>query len=303
VAAAEEEAARLDREEHWRLLYVAMTRAEEALFVAGALGPREKEPAADSWYARLATLFEDEPLADAIWGARREWGRLPPLIATQAAQEREAPLELPAWATRPVGPEPRPPRPLAPSSAGEDQAPDPPTPSGAPSEAARRGTLIHGLLERLPELPRDARREAALRWLARQAVDLADEMRAEMANSALAVLDTPEWAEIFGPAALAEVPLAATVGGQVIAGTADRLLVTPERVLVVDFKTAQRPPASLDEVPLSTLRQMAAYVAALGAIFPGRAIEAALLYTHAPRLIALPAEVVERHKPVLSVAQ
>ncbi|HEX7711238.1 MAG TPA: PD-(D/E)XK nuclease family protein, partial [Sphingomonadaceae bacterium] len=176
-------------------------------------------------------------------------------------------------------------------------------PPGAPSEAARRGTLIHGLLERLPELPPRTRRDAALRWLARQAAALTEDARAEIATSALAVLDTPEWAELFGPAALAEVPLAATVGGQVIAGTADRLLVTAERVLVVDFKTAQRPPAALDEVPQSTLRQMAAYVAALEAVFPGRRIEAAVLYTHAPRLIALPAEVVERHKPTLSAAQ
>jgi ATP-dependent helicase/nuclease subunit A len=284
-----------------------MTRAEEALFIGGSLNKREKDgPAPDSWFARLKPLFPGEPADDPIWGRRWEIGHRGAPIAEKAdATETEAPL--PAWAVQPIGPEPRPPRPLAPSSAGVDLAPDPPTPPGAPSEAARRGTLIHGLLERLPELPPDARRAAALRWLARQAADLSDDAHGEMAASALAVLDTPEWAEIFGPDALAEVPLAATVGGQVIAGTADRLLVTQARVLVVDFKTARRPPASLEEVPVSTLRQMAAYVAALGAIFPGRTIEAALLYTHAPRLIALPAEVVERHKPVqkpaLSIAQ
>lgn len=124
-----------------------------------------------------------------------------------------------------------------------------------------------------------------------------------MADAALAVLDTPDWAEIFSPLALAEVPLAATVNGQVIAGTADRLLVAPDRVLVVDFKTAQRPPASLDEVPLATLRQMSAYVAALEAIYPARAVEAALLYTHTPRLIALAPPIVEQHNPALPQEQ
>ena len=107
----------------------------------------------------------------------------------------------------------------------------------------------------------------------------------------------PEWADLFGPAALAEVPVAATVGGQVIAGTMDRLLVTPDRVRLIDFKTTRRPPVGLAEVQPATLRQMAAYAAALEVVFPGRPVEAALLYTHAPRLIPLSPEVISRHKP------
>jgi ATP-dependent helicase/nuclease subunit A len=114
---------------------------------------------------------------------------------------------------------------------------------------------------------------------------------------ALAVIQEGGWAELFSPGALAEVPLAATVGGQVIAGTADRLLVEPDRVRVVDFKTARRPPRSLNEVPLSTVRQMAAYAAALAVIYPGRRIEAAVLYTQTPQLIELPADWLEAHKP------
>ena len=81
-----------------------------------------------------------------------------------------------------------------------------------------------------------------------------DRVGACLLARSLAVLAEPDWADLFGPAALAEVPLAATVGGQVIAGTADRLLIEPGRVLVADFKTARRPPASLAEVPRSTLR-------------------------------------------------
>ena len=169
--------------------------------------------------------------------------------------------------------------------------------------AARRGVLLHKLLERLPEVQPADRLLAAGHWLARNAPQLSAEDRDEIARLALDVISHPDWAELFGPAALAEVPLAATVGGQVIAGTADRLLVEPDRVLVADFKTARRPPASLEQVPGSTLRQMAAYVAALGAIYPGRRIEAAVLYTQTPLLIALPAELLEAHKPGLMASQ
>ena len=74
-------------------------------------------------------------------------------------------------------------------------------------------------------------------------------------------------------------------------------------MLVADFKTARRPPDSLEEVPLSTVRQMAAYAAALAAIYPGRRIEAAVLYTQVPRLIALPADLLAAHKPGLPASQ
>ena len=160
--------------------------------------------------------------------------------------------------------------------------------------------LIHRLLERLPEVPPLLRRNTAADWLARQAGDIEEAERTAMLAAALAVLDEPGWAEIFAPGALAEVPLAATVGGQVVAGTADRLLVEKDRVLVVDFKTARRPPAGLTDMPQSTLRQMAAYVAALEAIYPGRRVEAAVLYTQTPQLVPIPADVLAEGKAALS---
>jgi ATP-dependent helicase/nuclease subunit A len=273
-----------------------MTRAEEALFIGGALLSGEKEPAPDSWYARLAPLFADEPLADPIWGARQLRGERAAVIIPKTETAPSTRPALPNWATTPIGPEPRPPRPLAPSSAGQDEGADPPLPPGADSFAARRGVLIHKLLERLPELAIDERERRAREWLARQAGDVPEGEREDMLASVLSVLATPAWADIFSPGALAEVPLAATVEGRVIAGTADRLLVEPGRVLVVDFKTARRPPAGLAGVPLTTLRQMAAYAAALEAIYPGRTVEAAVLYTQTPLLVPIPAVTLAEHK-------
>ncbi|MBX7514976.1 double-strand break repair helicase AddA [Qipengyuania sp. GH38] len=295
---AEDVASSAALEEHWRLLYVAMTRAEEALFIGGSLGPRDARngPHEDSWYARLKPLFPDEALADDLWGARYEWGILSDVNLPDAASRAVDEIELPQWASAPVGPEPRPPRPLSPSGLGEVEGSDPPLPPEIAAGAARRGVLIHALLERLPEVDQDDREARALDWLARQASDLAEAERREMYERAHAVLETPEFASIFGPAALAEIPLAATVQGQVVMGTADRLLVTAEKVTVVDFKTARRPPASLDAIPETTMRQMAAYVAALEAIYPGRAVEAAVLYTQTPQLIALPAAALAPYK-------
>lgn len=157
--------------------------------------------------------------------------------------------------------------------------------------------MIHALLERLPQVPEGERRERAARWLERQGADLPGATRAELLDSALAVLADPAFAEIFAPDALAEIPLAATIGGQVVMGTADRLLIRDDRVTVIDFKTARRPPAALDRIPPATVRQMAAYVAALRAIYPGREISAAVLYTQTPQLFALPPELLDKAMP------
>ena len=294
-----------EMQEHWRLLYVAMTRAEEALFIAGALTPREKEAAPDSWYARLRMLFAaDEPEGDAIWGKRWMHGAAPAIEPPKPEVTMNELGLLPPWLERPVAAEPRPPRPLAPSSLGQDLTADPPFSGSSDSTAARRGVLMHKLLERLPDVAPTDRRTAALTWLARAGgSEFAAPAREEMVRSALAVLARSDWAELFAPVSLAEVPIAATVGGQVVAGTIDRLLIGDAVIRVVDFKSARKVPASLDAVPVAILRQMAAYAAALEVIYPGRRVEAAVLYTQAPVLMVLPHELLAAHKPGLDIAE
>lgn len=308
VGEAEETAKAAAMQEHWRLLYVALTRAEEALFIGGSLNKREAKkgvPHEDSWYARLALLFEGDQVDDPVWFWRKEWGhRADPLVPDDTIQSGKQPRpELPRWMTTPISPEPRPPRPLAPSNAGEEAGGEPPLPPEAARLASRRGSLIHRLLERLPDVPAPEHAEAAQRWLERQAGDLAEDVRREMQGAALAVLDHPEFGPLFSPKALVEVPLAATIGGLVVAGTVDRLLIEETRITVVDFKTTRRPPVSAAAIPVATLRQMAAYVAALEAIYPGREVRAGVLYTHAPALFDIAPEMLAHHKAGLDTAQ
>lgn len=289
--------------EHCRLLYVAMTRAEEALFIAGTYPKGKTEVPPSSWYGQLSQLFADKPeTADRIWGTRREWGHIPPLPNVPVPQSQSVEqAELPGWLTQPVGPEPRPPRPLAPSSLGEDEAPDPPFALGpGASFAARRGTLIHRLIERLPELPAEARHAAATQWLEQTAGDIPAAERNDLRDAALGVVNMPAWADVFGPASLAEVPLAAVVEGRVISGTIDRMVISNNTIRIIDFKTSRRPAKTAQEVQPAYIRQMAAYCAALETIYPGHTVEAALLYTQEPILIVLPQDLINAEKAGIS---
>ncbi|MBA2936274.1 double-strand break repair helicase AddA [Sphingomonas sp. CGMCC 1.13654] len=297
-----EEAERRDLEEHWRLLYVAATRAEEWLAIGGALGPGARGVIpANSWYAALDAALdglESAEAGDALWGKVRAHGR-------EAVRGRERPPRAasvesapPAWLHAPAPEEARPPRPLAPSSIGIDTIANPP-PGAKMREAAERGRLLHALFERLPDLASEARAGAADRWLMQSAGVSDPALRSALIRDALAVIEDPRFGAIFSSAALAEAPIAAVVGGEVIAGTVDRLLVTDDKVMVIDFKTGRRASAALGRVPEHHLDQMGAYAAALAAIFPGRAIEAALLYTAGPTLIIVPPEVLADHKPGL----
>ncbi|HEY5712918.1 MAG TPA: double-strand break repair helicase AddA [Allosphingosinicella sp.] len=291
---------RLDRAEHWRLLYVAMTRAEERLYVGGALGARDRNgPPEASWYRAvenalggLGSEWADVPLwgRSMHFGQFEELGRNPPKVP-----EREG--FVPAWLRAPAPMEERPPRPLAPSAIGEDDSADPPA-GPELRAAARRGKLLHALFERLPGVDADARQEAASAWLLHSGGVEDEAERLGLIDDACRVIDDPRFADLFGADSLAEAPIAAVVAeGIVVAGTVDRLLVQGDRVLIADFKTSRRAPAELANIPLSHLRQMAAYRAALRVIFPDRPVVAALLYTGAPVLYALPDNLLDRHAP------
>jgi ATP-dependent helicase/nuclease subunit A len=284
------------REEHWRLLYVAMTRAEERLIIAGSLTPSAAKRGVpeQSWHAVIERAMRGLG-ADALPGGELRFG--------DAEQMRVKPVAVsvttiarPDWLDRDAPQEARPPRPLAPSAIGQDDTPQPP-PGAAMVTAAERGRLLHALFERLPALLPEQRRGAGLQWLANTGGDPG------LIDTALAVIDNPDFAPLFTPDALAEAPIAGVVDGIVIAGTVDRMVITEDAVDIVDFKTGRRVPISLDAIPVAHLRQMAAYAAVVQGIFPDRAVRASLLYSEGPVLHRLTPELLATHKPGFAAQQ
>ncbi|HYD45877.1 MAG TPA: double-strand break repair helicase AddA [Phenylobacterium sp.] len=300
-ASAEARAARdlATTQESMRLLYVALTRARDRLIVCGARrGDRLAGFEAGCWYETIDQALARSPLAEAVRSvevagqAVRRFGPDPACLAAGAVSGAGPADGLPGWARKAAAPDPlaRYASPTALAEAAQGPAPSP-LASRDGLGRYRRGTLVHRLLQLLPDLPEADRRSAAQRLLAREH-DLSDPQRAEMAAAALGVIEDPRFAAVFGPKSRAEAPIAGRAAafpeGLSVSGRLDRLVVRPDRVLVVDFKTNRPAPARVEDADPGYILQMALYVAVLREAFPGRAVEAALIWTDGPKLMPVP---------------
>ena len=292
-------AARQD-DEYRRLLYVALTRAEDRLYICGY--KNKKEPAEKCWYNLVAPAFSHiEPDAHGIRAINQPQQKPVKPVSETAVSEAITPVALPDWLRVAAAEEGALAKPLAPSRPGEDE-PAVKSPLDADnSQRFARGIILHRLLEMLPALPRGKWPAAMQTYLARPAFALDDATQTAYAQEIMGVLDHPDFADIFGPAARAEVPLVGLAGSGegavVLAGQVDRLLVRGDEVLVVDYKTNRPPPSDVKDVPVIYLKQMAAYQAILHRIYPGKTIKCALLWTDALRLMPLPQELLAPYSP------
>ncbi|WP_347311701.1 double-strand break repair helicase AddA [Defluviimonas sp. SAOS-178_SWC] len=282
------------REERMRLLYVAMTRAEVWLIVCGA---GDVGQGADSWYSLTAEAVEKAGAIDLSTGGgpgrRHECGTWPADMPRGLVTAGPGVI-LPGWAGVDAPAQAGSDQPLSPSGLGGEKAL--PGEEGLDEDSAkRRGTWLHLLLEHLPLWP-----EKDWPAIASSLLETGDEfvVPAEteaILNEARHVLRSSSMAALLVPGALSEVEVTAALdelGGRVVHGTIDRLLIDADRILAVDYKSNAVVPARAEEVPDGLLRQMGAYAAVLERIYPGRRVETAILWTKTGDLMPLPRDIV-----------
>lgn len=275
-----------DAEAH-RLLYVAMTRARDELYVAGYL-PKSESIKDECWYRLIEHGFGRmegaDPHEDGGWSVEQA-GVAESKEAASTLKEQIPPLPdfahvLPALEPALAALQPATHLDEAAADAGQSS----PTPRTLVASAGR-GILIHRLLHLLSALPTDKRALAANRYLALHAANMGEGERQQIAAEVLDVMQHPEFAEVFSPEALAEAPIVGVVEGKRLAGQVDRLRVTKDAVLVVDFKTA--PPPQDARIPAVYAKQMYIYQKLLEGVYPDCPVRCALLYTAQPLLIPL----------------
>ncbi|HQT64395.1 MAG: double-strand break repair helicase AddA [Acidocella sp. 20-57-95] len=300
-----------DLAEYNRLLYVALTRAEDELIICGAEG-RQTPPAA-CWYNLVKAGFSHlGALPDAEGGVTIATPQLNPADRQEAhiISETEA---LPRWAgsapdwhAAPPPLETAKPEPLAPSRSAETDierimAASPVTAvrsvRASRDQALAKGRIIHSLLQHLPDLAADQRAAAARAYLAQPGLNLAAAEQATLAHKVLNILTLPALAPLFAAGSKAEVPLAGVVGDIEIGGLVDRLAITAHEILLADYKTDRQPPTSVDAIPPAYLRQIAAYQALLSQIFPDKPVTCLLIWTESAVAMPIPEDLLNRYAP------
>ena len=290
-----------ENQEALRLLYVALTRARDRLILCGRIDARTKDDKVGGWYAAARAAFAHADIAPEVRTVGdEETGFLrygpDPLTAPRVEETERDAANAPAWIKAIAPPEPAAARYAAPSRIEDNARVPAPSPLARVSGLGRyrRGEIVHKLLQLLPDVAPEQRTVAAQRLLAAER-DLTDEQREEMATAAFGVLDDTRFAAVFGPGSRAEVALAGTSAhlpkGLAVSGRVDRLVVDTGRVLVVDYKTNRPSPDMIEDADPAYLAQMAVYVAVLREVFPGRTVEAALVWTDGPKLMPVPEKV------------
>lgn len=290
-------------EEYRRLLYVAMTRAGDRLYVCGCAG--KNKVGDDSWYPLMAQAFDcfDDVETQAFAGPDGlDFGESAPVVRRLANPQVKTvkpamvsdiavspdPTDLAyAWLYAPPQAEPDPPRPLIPSRpSGQDEEPAARSPLDADDQGRfLRGNVTHRLLQTLPDLPQSRRREAAVDFVAQAALGLSATVRDGIVGEVMAILEHPDYAPLFGPQSKAEVPLTGLIGGKLVSGQVDRLLVAEDTVWIVDYKTNRPPPRRAEDIPGIYRRQLRAYAETLALIYPNHQIRTFLLWTDGPDLM------------------
>ena len=255
-----------------------------------------------SWYDLIDKGLAASPLimaeTETPFGRVRRYtraGDVEPDAPQEAAADIPAPLTLPDW----LRTDPPPETPREQSIAPSDAANDVPLPVLAPEavlarqRARMRGQWVHRLLQSLPDIAPDGRKAAAERFLTRHAKEgFSKDGLDQLAQQIVDLIAEPRFAALFAPGSRAEVSIVGRVGiGETtvrVAGQIDRLVITPDEIMIVDYKTGPAPRATPAETPPHYVRQLALYRAVLAKLYPGRTVRGALLWTQEARMVEVP---------------
>ena len=302
-----------------RLLYVAMTRAEDIL-ICGGFGRPHREWC---WYDALQTSIAKMGQQDSyvpyknkdIWGnesqTKKQYGVYryvythndKPHISHIVSQQKADSIQkcpIPDWATTKAEPESATARPLnphRPEDIFEQQQPPAPSPlsvQGDINQLYKRGNIMHNALQHITAVQADKRKKALNRYLQTPSFALSEQTQKQYADEILAVIQNYPY--LFAKNTRAEVPVAGIItvkdkeeDKQVpISGIIDRLCVTDDTVWIVDFKSNRPPVTDIDKVPPVYKQQVKIYGDLLAKIYPNHTIRTALLWTFNCQLLEIP---------------
>lgn len=265
-----------DAEERRRLLYVALTRAEDELYVCGYANSLKDLPE-DSWYSLCRRILEKE-------GKEQTGGEYTYETAGYIAQKQKSDVvydnkmpEVPAWINEFAKPESALSKPYTPSKIENDEDVDTISPLTEQGNYFKRGTIIHKLLQFLPQT-KENHKEIIAKYLSQ--TGFSENQQKQIETEVLSLLNTTEFSDIFGQYSKAEVPIMGEINGRIFSAQIDRLIIMPDKIKIVDFKTNRR----IDEIPQAYVNQLKIYAELIKRIYPDKPVETYILWTNKLKL-------------------
>lgn len=271
-------------EEYRRLLYVALTRAEERLIVCGyanhdSINDNTWLKICEKTLQSVAKVNNEKELIVQSEAMVEVKPKNKYFISPQA-QDAVGWLETDSPKENPLA------KPYTPSKLEDaDKDEDSVSPLKDNVNYYRRGSLIHKILQFLPADDSVDKSEVIAEYINKNAPDFSTADKAQITQEILSLLAKEEYRELFGKDSRAEVPVFGEVGGKIISAQIDRLVVQKDKIIIVDFKTNRPAKKTLEETPDSYIKQLDVYKKLISLIYSQHNIETYILWTNEARLM------------------
>ncbi|MDH5721782.1 MAG: double-strand break repair helicase AddA [Alphaproteobacteria bacterium] len=286
----------LHSEEDLRLLYVAMTRAEDRLYITGHEGTRGSDE--NSWYHLIRKTMENDEThiacEDNILYVENLQTKEPDRKTKETVIRRKK-EGLPQWIRKKARPVKQTAKSLTPSTLEADTTHKNDyavmmSPLQAKKEFRfKRGNITHKLLEFLPELPVAKRREAAHLFTQKYASDLPEDIQTDIVKEVMNILEHPEYQAFFSENSLAEISTTGFTSDKknIMNAQIDRLVIKDNTIWILDYKSNRPSPKKPENIPEIYRKQIESYKDIIREIYPDHDIKAALLWTDGPHLMII----------------
>jgi len=266
-----------EMEEYRRLLYVALTRAEDVLYICAY--KTQRQDLENSWYELCAEAIKEiGKETDGVF-VYKSVDEKNPVYEEQKSKEKNAKPDF-SWLKTPAPEEPLLAKPYRPSmGSGDDEICISPIESGQEYRYIR-GTVIHKILQMGARLPKENRLEKIREFAEKNMPHAPKDQINSLADEVLALLNNPQFDEIFGENSRAEVSIMGEYKGKIISAQIDRLCVLEDCVKIVDFKTNRPAAQTVEQIPIEYLNQINAYGNLVQKIYPNKRIEKYILWTN-----------------------
>ncbi len=255
-----------DWNEELNLLYVALTRAKQYLFISGVQTKKDQD---NCWFSIIEQALDDNGYnsKESIWTFTH--GNLP--VIKGITEKKSLPENKSAFDF------------AKPFAITEVQLSEK-NQTEIITEPIEHGILVHKLFELLTQ--QDIKDSSKLHREAEFA--LTKEISLEKFSTALEEVNncihSPELKEIFvlnpEKEILSEVPVCYRENGQVLYGIIDRLIISDKTTWIIDFKTtAEVTKSSIQQQAQHYRQQISNYFSAVKTMYPKKDIRASILFT------------------------